>query len=170
MAWYATHKAYKKKDICRIYIYIYIYMEMHRACVVNPVTSMAHYYTGLLFSKGRSQEISPLDWTNKWLYVSFICVRAHMCLRAHTFASLSRQSVAAADCQSLAHYWSPLESERRNGKRVRTHIPVDISHDWPQISLFYKPGAFMFLGGVKKYQSIDFFFLFPGRIKNMPYT
>lgn len=91
------------------------------------------------------QEISPLDWTNKWLYVSFICVRPRMCLRAHTFASLSRQKCCCCRLPESGTLLIPagFRTPKRN---TGAHIPVDISHGWPQISLFYKPGAFMFWG------------------------
>lgn len=46
------------------------------------------------------------------------------------------------------------------------HIPVEITQECPQISLFNKPGAFIFKRGVQKCQSTDYFL--SGKDKNMP--
>lgn len=113
-----------------------------------------------LIFKGQ-QEISPLDLTNKWLYVSFICVR--MCLRAHTFASLSRQKCCCCRLPESGTLLIPTGPKR---KRVHTHrrahIPVDISHDWAQISLLLQARCFYMFWGVGGCQEIKhcFFFAF----------
>lgn len=123
---------------------------MHRACVVNPVTSMAHF-TGLLFSKG--DRIQPLG-LNKQVIVcrfSFVCVHVGAYMHAHTYASFSRQKCC---CRRLPESGTlPIPAGFRMPKRntgARTHAqgcartPVDVSHDCPQIILIYKPGAFIF--------------------------
>lgn len=56
-----------------------------------------------LIFKGQ-QEISPLDLTNinyDCMSVSFVCVCAYVHIHLPRFQG---KSVAAADCQSLAHY------------------------------------------------------------------
>lgn len=149
MAWYAAQKKRTKKDICMIYIFIYIWK-----CIEHVWSTQSHpWHISPGFYFQRATGFSPSDWTNKWLYVSFICVRARRCLRAHSCASFSRQKCC---CHRLPESGALLipagfrTPKRNTGAHTHTHThgcaptPVDVSHDRPQISLFNKPGAFIF--------------------------
>lgn len=136
MAWYATQKRTRKRTYER-YIFLYIYMEMHRACVVNPVTSMAHF-TGLLFSKG--DRIQPLG-LNKQVIVcrfSFVCVHVGAYMHAHTYASFSRQKCC---CRRLPESGTlPIPAGFRMLKRntgARTHRGVH-AHLWTSVMTVHR--------------------------------
>lgn len=160
MAWNATQKAYKKKDICRIYIYIYIWK-----CIEHVWSTQSHpwHIISLGFYFQRATGNQPFGLNKQVIVCQF-----HLCARAYvhiTFASLSRPKCLLLQ---TARVWSITDprwihnAETEHGRahtRGRARIPADISHDWPQISLFYKLGAFMFLGGRGggEYQSIDYF-------------
>lgn len=125
MAWKRHAKSIqKKKDICRIYIYIYIWK-----CIEHVWSTQSHPWhvisPGCLLSKG-NRKSALLDWTNKWLYVSFICVRAR---NVHvTFASpFSRQKCC---CRRLPESGALLipagftTPKRNTGARTHTRAGV----------------------------------------------
>lgn len=167
MAWY------KKKDICRIYIFIYIYI---RKCIEHVWSTQSHpwHINSLGFNFQRATGNQPFGFNKQVIVCQF-----HLCAYVHIrLPRFQGKSVAAADCQSLAHYWSPLDRNENGCTHTGVHtylwtsvMTVMTDH---RLAYFYKPGAFMFwgVGGCQEIKHCFFFCLFfsPSRMKNMAYT